>query len=67
MPDARVNDTQTLVARALAVQPLVARPFVVRAYVGLGANLGDPEGTLAAAVAALDVAPGLRVRAVSQL
>jgi 2-amino-4-hydroxy-6-hydroxymethyldihydropteridine diphosphokinase len=67
MPDARVNDTQTLVARALAVQPLVARPFVVRAYVGLGANLGDPEGTLAAAVAALDVAPGLRVRAVSPL
>jgi 2-amino-4-hydroxy-6-hydroxymethyldihydropteridine diphosphokinase len=43
------------------------RAFAVRAYVGLGANLGDTEGTLAAAVAALDAAPGLRVRGVSPL
>lgn len=39
----------------------------VRAYVGLGANLGDPAGTLAEAVRALARAPGLRVRGVSRL
>lgn len=39
----------------------------VRAYVGLGANLGDAAGTLAWAVAALDRLPGVRVRDVSRL
>ncbi len=39
----------------------------VRAYLGLGANLGDPVATLEWAVAALDRVPGLRVRAVSPL
>ena len=39
----------------------------VRAYLGLGANLGDPEATLAWALGALAVAPGIRVRAVSPL
>jgi 2-amino-4-hydroxy-6-hydroxymethyldihydropteridine diphosphokinase len=39
----------------------------VRAYLGLGANLGDPEATLAWAVGALAAAPGIRVRAVSPL
>ena len=39
----------------------------VRAYLGLGANLGDPEATLAWAVGALDAVPGIRVRAVSPL
>lgn len=39
----------------------------VRAYVGLGANLGDAAGTLAWAVAALDRLPGVRVHAVSRL
>ena len=39
----------------------------VRAHIGLGANLGDPAGTLAWAVAALDRLPGVRVRAVSRL
>ena len=39
----------------------------VRAYVGLGANLGDAERNLAGAVAALDAIPGARVRAVSSL
>ncbi len=39
----------------------------VRAYAGLGANLGDAEGTLAWAVAALASQPGVRVRAVSRL
>jgi 2-amino-4-hydroxy-6-hydroxymethyldihydropteridine diphosphokinase len=52
MPDVRADDV---------------RPYSVRAYVGLGANLGDPDRTLAAAVRALDATPGLRVRAVSPL
>jgi 2-amino-4-hydroxy-6-hydroxymethyldihydropteridine diphosphokinase len=39
----------------------------VRAYVGLGANIGDPAATLAAAVAALAGLPGVRVRGVSRL
>jgi 2-amino-4-hydroxy-6-hydroxymethyldihydropteridine diphosphokinase len=40
---------------------------MVRAYVGLGANVGDPEATLAAAVAALAALPGARLRGVSRL
>jgi 2-amino-4-hydroxy-6-hydroxymethyldihydropteridine diphosphokinase len=39
----------------------------VRAYIGLGANLGDTEATLAAAVGALDDHPGFRLRSVSRL
>ena len=39
----------------------------VRAYVGLGANVGDPAGTLAAAVHALARLPGVRLRGVSRL
>jgi 2-amino-4-hydroxy-6-hydroxymethyldihydropteridine diphosphokinase len=39
----------------------------VRAYVGLGANVGDPESTLAGAVAALAALPGVAVRGVSPL
>jgi 2-amino-4-hydroxy-6-hydroxymethyldihydropteridine diphosphokinase len=39
----------------------------VRAYIGLGANLGDTEETLAAAVAALGELPGMRVQNVSRL
>ncbi len=39
----------------------------VRAYVGLGANLGDAASTLAWAVNALSEIPGLRLRAVSPL
>jgi 2-amino-4-hydroxy-6-hydroxymethyldihydropteridine diphosphokinase len=39
----------------------------VRAYIGLGANLGDAAGTMAAGVAALDQLPGVHVRGVSQL
>jgi 2-amino-4-hydroxy-6-hydroxymethyldihydropteridine diphosphokinase len=39
----------------------------VRAYVGLGANVGDAEGTLAAAVRTLAGAPGIRLRGVSRL
>jgi len=40
---------------------------LVRAYVGLGANVGDPEATLAAAVPALAAIPGCRVRGVARL
>jgi 2-amino-4-hydroxy-6-hydroxymethyldihydropteridine diphosphokinase len=40
---------------------------VTRAYIGLGANLGDPAGSIAAAVRALDGLPRARVTAVSRL
>jgi 2-amino-4-hydroxy-6-hydroxymethyldihydropteridine diphosphokinase len=39
----------------------------VRAYVGLGANLGDPAATLAAGIHALAALPGVRLRGVSRL
>ncbi len=39
----------------------------VRAYIGLGANLGDAAATMAAGVAALDDLPGVHVRGVSKL
>ena len=39
----------------------------VRAYVGLGANVGDAPATLAAAVAALAALPNARLRGVSRL
>jgi 2-amino-4-hydroxy-6-hydroxymethyldihydropteridine diphosphokinase len=39
----------------------------VRAYIGLGANVGDAAGTLAAAVHALAALPGVRLRGVSRL
>ena len=39
----------------------------IRAYIGLGANVGEPDVTLARAVAALADLPGARLRAVSRL
>ena len=39
----------------------------VRAYIGLGANVGEAAATLAAAVHALAALPGVRLRAVSRL
>lgn len=39
----------------------------VRAYIGLGANLGDAENTLARGVRALAALPGARLHAVSRL
>jgi len=39
----------------------------VRAYIGLGANLGDAAATLAWAVAELGRLPGVRIRRVSRL
>jgi 2-amino-4-hydroxy-6-hydroxymethyldihydropteridine diphosphokinase len=40
---------------------------IVRAYIGLGSNVGDSRQTLARAVRALDALPGARVRKVSRL
>lgn len=40
---------------------------IVRAYIGLGANLGDPAATLTWAIRGLRDVPGLRVRGVSPL
>ena len=39
----------------------------VRAYIGLGANVGDAASTLAEAVAALAALPGARLKGVSRL
>lgn len=39
----------------------------VRAYVGLGANVGDAAATIAAAIHALAALPGVRLRGVSRL
>lgn len=39
----------------------------VRAYIGLGANVGEPAATLAAAIHALASLPDARLRGVSQL
>lgn len=39
----------------------------VRAFIGLGANVGDATGTLATAVRALAALPNVRLRAVSRL
>jgi 2-amino-4-hydroxy-6-hydroxymethyldihydropteridine diphosphokinase len=51
--------------RARRVQRPRARR--VRAYVGLGANLGDPAATLGAGVHALAALPGVRLAGVSRL
>ena len=40
---------------------------IVRAYIGLGSNLGDPARTLASAVEAIAELPGLWVAGVSRL
>jgi 2-amino-4-hydroxy-6-hydroxymethyldihydropteridine diphosphokinase len=55
-PIARVYEEVTL-----------TRSATVRAYVGLGANVGDAAGTLAHAVRVLAVLPGARPRGVSRL
>lgn len=49
-----------------SIDPAPTRPRV-RAYVGLGANLGDAASTLARAVGALAGLSGVRVHAVSRL
>lgn len=45
----------------------MAEPRRVRAYIGLGANLGDAATTLAAGVHAIGALPGVRLRGVSRL
>jgi len=45
----------------------VSRDATVRAYVGLGANVGDARSTLNEAVAALGRLPGAHLRGVSRL
>lgn len=50
---------------ARAIEVAVGR--TVRAYIGLGANVGDARRTLADAVAALSALPGARLRGVSGL
>jgi 2-amino-4-hydroxy-6-hydroxymethyldihydropteridine diphosphokinase len=60
-------------AAAPAARPRAAgparrpRPRRVRAYVGLGANLGDAAATLAASIHALAALPGARLAGVSRL
>jgi 2-amino-4-hydroxy-6-hydroxymethyldihydropteridine diphosphokinase len=51
---------------AAAIEETVASRRV-RAYIGLGANVGDPTATLTAAVKAVAGLPGVRLRAVSRL
>ena len=57
----RRHDRSSLTTRRV---PAVGR---VRAYIGLGANVGDAAATLAAAVRALAVLPGARLAGVSRL
>jgi hypothetical protein len=45
----------------------MAAPDTERAYIGLGANLGDPQSTLSAALAALGRTAGVRLAARSSL
>ena len=45
----------------------MATPRRTRAYVGLGANVGDAAATLAAAIRALEALPGVRLAGVSRL
>lgn len=52
-------------ASAAAAAPATGRR--VRAYIGLGANVGDAPATLAAAVAALRALPGAHLAGVSHL
>jgi len=54
------------VSRAAAARGRLRRKHV-RAYVGLGSNVGDSQQTLVRAVAALDALPGVRVRKRSRL
>lgn len=42
-------------------------PETAQAFIAVGANLGDREGTIRAALSALDVTPGIRVVRVSPL
>ncbi|HXG39979.1 MAG TPA: 2-amino-4-hydroxy-6-hydroxymethyldihydropteridine diphosphokinase, partial [Candidatus Limnocylindrales bacterium] len=65
-PDVRPGPRDPATGRVGAARvPRVSRS--VRAYVALGANVGDAEATLARAVGALAALPGVRLRGVSRL
>lgn len=67
-PPARQRSVPALPALPAAPpRPRPAAPRRVRAYVGLGANLGDAAATLAAGVQALAALPGARLVGVSRL
>src|SRR5215210_413091 len=52
---------------SMSAEPLGSRPRRVRAYIGLGSNVGDSRATLERAVKALAALPGARLRGVSRL
>jgi 2-amino-4-hydroxy-6-hydroxymethyldihydropteridine diphosphokinase len=60
---------RTGIKRTLGARRTPGSQYVhpMRAYVGLGANLGDREATIRSAVALLEATPGIRVTAVSTL
>ena len=60
------NEPRPRTGRARRTGPTTRRRRV-RAYIGLGSNVGAPEATLADAVATLVMLPGARLRAVSPL
>lgn len=55
------------VRQALTDRFVYVRPVTVTAYIGLGANLGDREQALAAAIAALGHIPGITVAELSSV
>jgi 2-amino-4-hydroxy-6-hydroxymethyldihydropteridine diphosphokinase len=68
VPEPAVIDASAAdAARAGTGAAYDAAPGAVRAYIGLGANLGDPVGQLRSAVAALAGLPGTTVVAVSSV
>jgi 2-amino-4-hydroxy-6-hydroxymethyldihydropteridine diphosphokinase len=69
VPRSDEDGVRTGVKRTLGARGTPGSQYVrpVRAYVGLGANLGDREATIRRAVALLDTRPGLRVIAISTL
>jgi 2-amino-4-hydroxy-6-hydroxymethyldihydropteridine diphosphokinase len=60
-PDDGARHRQTVAHASEVVVPRI------RAYIGLGSNVGDAEGTLANAIRALDALPHTRVAGVSRL
>jgi len=65
--DEQPPSAEVRAASRAAPAPRRHRRKTVRAYIGLGSNLGDARATLANAVRALDSLPGARVAGVSRL
>jgi len=61
------TETADMARSLAAVDEVPVTDRRVRSYIGLGANVGDAESTLAEAVAALAGMPGSRLRGVSRL